>query len=151
MAGPVQAVPYLRNTIVLKGDLGRRYEEFRADSIIQPGHGLLLMSDGGVNFHNLAGGTNTRWFAKENALIGATIFTPYQIGDLVPVHQADVGELILVIIPAGAAAIVKGDYLQSNGDGTFVKVTTGTPWLEASDAVNNSGGANPVFLGAWVL
>jgi hypothetical protein len=59
--------------------------------------------------------------------------------------------LVYAWLPASAAAIVAGDFLASNGDGTLHKAVTGATFLEAivaqsTEAVNNSAGGTPVRL-----
>ena len=117
------AAPYLRNTIVLKGDLGRRHEEWVAAAALKPGHLLMLNSSNKVLKQSLSGAVNPKFFAKENALAGKTKEDAYAADDIVPVHVAQIGDLIQMRLPAAAAAVSVSDLLISNGDGTVIKGT----------------------------
>lgn len=137
------------NVIVIKGSKGR-YEEFRAAGAITPGHLIKINSDGEVVVHATAGGWGEGIFAIENSLGGTTggqgntIATAYADDDLVRAWVAGPGDELYVLVPAAAVAIVKGDQLISNGDGTFKK-TTGTPartFGVALEALDNSGGGS---------
>jgi len=63
------------------------------------------------------------------------IDTAYAIGDLVPVHPLEVGDIIYGIVPSGQN-ITMGGLLQSNGDGKLKAATAttqdaGLGWLQA--------------------
>lgn len=140
------------NTILLKGEIGDRYEEGRAAGGITPGHLIKVQTGGTLVVHATAGGFGEKAFAIEDALRGKTIDDAYASGDLVRYVIPDHGDWVYALIPAGAAAIVEGDALISNGDGTLKK-TTGTPSqiiAYAMEAVDNSGGGAAVRIKARV-
>jgi hypothetical protein len=125
------------NTIVLEGEIGTKYEEYIASGVGKPGHLVMLDSNGKVLKHNVYGGRAARMFATEMALLGKTITDAWAIGDTVPVHRAvpNVDE-INARLPAGAAAVVKGDTLISNGDGCLVKATAAGSVVYANTAAS---------------
>lgn len=147
------------NTILLKGEFGRQYNEGRASGNITPGHLIKVVSGGTLQVHATAGGFSEKTFAVEDSLgapvtsvQGKTIDTVYASGDLVRYIVAERGDIIYALLPAGAAAIVEGDALISNGDGCLKK-TTGTPSqviAYATEAIDNSGGSDPVRIKARV-
>lgn len=146
------------NTIVLKGELGQRHEEFRAGGAIKPGHLLGLTSSNTVVVHTPAASATVQgysnFFAKEDALIGKTVDDAYASGDLVPVHMATAGDKIQARVPAAAPAIVVGDRLVSNGDGTIKKAANaidGRTIGIAAEAVDNSAGGTEAFLAIWII
>lgn len=115
------------HVIVLKGELRKRHEERRAAGAIKPGHLIQMSADAQtVVVHATDGGQTAPWFAKEDALQGNTIDDAYASGDLVPYHMAQKGDRIYARVAAGSAAIVEGDPLTSDGDGTLKKGTVGT-------------------------
>ena len=145
------------NTIVLKGNLGDRHEEYRAGGAIKPGHCLLVTSTGTVVVNNVAaaaGSTgHSSMFAKEDALQGKTVNDAYASGDLVPCHRAHAGDKIQGRVAAAAAAIVVGDRLVSNGDGCVKKAAdavTGRTIGIAAEAVDNSVGGAEAFIAMWI-
>lgn len=127
----------MANTIVLKGDLGRRHEEARAIGVCSPGHLLQRDSAGRVLVHSTPG-AKSNLIAKEQALSGGTIDTAFAVGDLVPYHIIGSGDQLNFRLPAGARAVVINDRLISKGDGTVIKAygADGTNLLYASVAAS---------------
>ncbi len=123
------------NTIVLRGKLAQYHEERRASGILSPGHLLKIDSDGKVLKHATVGGRST-YFAKEDPLAGKTVDGAFAVGDLVPYHVAQPGDRIQARLPAGAAAVVIGNTLISNGDGCLVKSFAAAQQLYASTAAS---------------
>lgn len=111
----------LNNTIVLKGELGERHEEANASEILYPGHLIEIISDGRCRKNTSLGGKGGMYFAKEDSLQGKTVNQAYAVGDPVLYHIAQKGDVIYARLPAGAVALLKGDDIISNGDGTFIK------------------------------
>jgi hypothetical protein len=107
------------NRIVLKSK--GWYEEAPALAALSPGHLLMKDSTGKIKKHNAAGGRAERLWAIEDALQGKTITDAYAADDIVRHQVAFPGDLMLSRVPAAAAAIVFGDALISNGDGTLIK------------------------------
>lgn len=146
------------NTIVLKGDLRLRHEEFRAGGALKPGHNLVLNSSNQVVVNPTAAAAGStafsNFFAKEDGLIGKTVDDAYASGDLVPVHMAHAGDKIQGRVAAAGAAIVVGDRLVSNGDGCVKKATdgvTGRTIGVAAEAVDNSAGGTEAFVAMWIV
>lgn len=144
------------NTILLKGNLGDRHEEYRATpATIKPGHLLELDSSGKVILHaNTAGKSVPRIVAKEDALQGLTVDGTYAANDLVPCHIAHGGDKLQLRVPAAAPAIVIGDSLISNGAGCVIKgvgSATVTVVGHAAEAVDNSAGGTSVLLAVLIV
>lgn len=132
----------MANTILLKGDLGTRYEEYTASGIFKPGHILQVDTDNKVLKHAVFGGP-CQMIAQEFALMGKGLDDAYAVGDTAPVHRIVPNvDLLNFRVPAGAAAIVIGDRLISNGDGCLVKAVGPSDMLysntAASAAVTNT-------------
>lgn len=137
-----------QNTVILAGHARGRYDEGRLSTVATPGHLLKLEAAGTYRTHNVAGGMTMLALAIEDALIGKGLNDAYAIGDLVRFYVPQVHEEVNILIPAAAAAIVVGDKLTSNGDGTFKKSngTTDYNLLEALEAKDNSAGGTPYRL-----
>jgi hypothetical protein len=113
------------NTILLKGDMGRRYEEARASVAVKPGHLIERdVADGNgraqVRPHTVRGGRHERAVAIEDGLIGKTVNDTYAIGDLVRYMHMETQDLAQLWLKQGEN-VVLNDYLISNGDGTLAK------------------------------
>jgi hypothetical protein len=142
------------NTVVLS-DLYITPDEKKCAEAITPGHLVEVIGSGGtagqLRRHATADGISRPHFAIESLVPYDPIPTktkaidiPYPIGDTVRWIIASPGMLIYAMVPAAAVAIVEGDPLVSNGDGTLKKAGA-TPAGEvivayAAEAINNSGG-----------
>jgi hypothetical protein len=149
-------------TILLRGRGLRR--EAPAGGAITPGHLVAYNSSGNLVVHGTAGAKTRPLFAVENELLGKGINDAYAVNDLVQAEELHVGD-VYALLPAAAAAIVIGDKLTSNGDGTLKKATAAsqsgtTPFTvtfadhiiaEALEAVDNSGGGTPVRIKVAVI
>jgi hypothetical protein len=120
------------NTILLKGDLGRRYEEARASGAgIFPGYLIERRSDGKVQPHSVRGGKWARAVAIEDALAGLdlvntrgnTIDSNYLDADLVRYMHLSAAEIFYAALHQGEN-VAKGDYAISYGDGTVAKAAS---------------------------
>lgn len=141
------AAPYLKNQIVIKGDLTRRHEEAKANAALSPGHLIELISTGKIQKHATSGGFAEKTFAKENYLHGDNRDTAYAENDMVGFHIAQPGDYILARLPASATAVVIGSYLMSNGDGCLaLRTSTNVILAIAMEAVDNSAGSGEVFI-----
>jgi hypothetical protein len=139
------------HTILLAGN-PQRPQELPCSAAITPGH-LVEISSGQLRKHATADGNASPAFALEQltpdrTVATAAIDTPYPSGDTVQWAIGRPGDLFYAWVPASAAAIVAGDFLASNGDGTLHKAVTGSTFLEAivataAEAVNNSAGGTP--------
>lgn len=108
-------------TIILKGDGIRK--ENKAGGAITPGMLVMFASDGDMEVHGTAGGNATPMFALEQDFFGKDIDDAYAANDLVQYTVACTGVEIAALVKGAEAAIKKGDYLQSKGDGTLTKYT----------------------------
>jgi len=130
------------NTILLKGDLGRRYEEarVRATKTIKPGMLIERYSDGTVQPHSGQNLGGELLVAIEDGLIGGTIDTDYAAGDLCRFISLAPGEEAQLILLDGAVATI-GAPLGSNGDGKLKAATSGTDAMlvRALEALSPSG------------
>lgn len=144
-------------TILLKGD--GLYREKTAGGAITPGH-LIMPNSSDQVVVNTGNVTNVYpLFAVEDESQGKTISDAYASGDLVTFIRPNPGSEIYALVPAAAAAIVIGDLLVSNGDGTLKKDTA--PAVAANnvdrviaralEAVNNSGGGTPARIKVEIL
>ncbi len=119
-------------TVLVRGD-GEAREAIAAGTIL-PGHLIALNTAGAVVVHPTAAGIKpSRYFAREEEYTNAYLETAYASGDSVPYWALKPGDQVYALVPANAPAIVIGDLLESNGDGTLRKVT--------AFLTDNSGGA----------
>jgi hypothetical protein len=81
-------------------------------------------------------------FALNQSMVNQGINVPYAIGDLVEALIADNGATVWGLVATAAPAIVIGDKLESAGDGTMRKWTTGTPIALALEPLTNISGSN---------
>jgi len=119
-------------TISLKGQPFRK--EYLAGAGITPGHLIALASTGKVVVHPTTYKNAQKMFALEDPYrASASIDTAYVADDTCYCGVCSPGDEIYALIPASAPAIVIGDALCSNGDGTVIK------W--AAQAVDEAGSA----------
>jgi hypothetical protein len=104
-------------TILLKGSAV--HDERLANAAITPGYLIEVMSTGKVRKHATAGGNVFPRFAFDNMV--DDIDTDYAANDTVIYGVPERGANIYALLPAAAAAVVIGDLLESNGDGTLRK------------------------------
>lgn len=140
------------HTILLQGDMFAQHEEYKANAALKPGHLVLLMSNGKVKKNDAASVPCRALFAKEDGKIGKTITDAYAADDVVPCHASLPNDKINARVPAGAAAIVVGDKLKSDGTGCLIKVAASTDYIVATAmaALDNSGGGSEAFLAVRV-
>jgi hypothetical protein len=114
---------------------------------IKPGYLIDLDPTGTVIPHATSGGFAERLIAIEDRHQGRTINDAYADGDIVFHHIAEPGDELLIVLKGGSAAVVIGDYLMSNGDGTFIKQTsTNARLFRAKAALDISGGSDTLIL-----
>jgi len=125
-------------TIVLKGDPITKEE--KVSESITPGHLVEFVPSGGsagqLRKHANAGQDAAPIFAIERDYIGGEIDDAYSTNEFAKYVVARAGDELYAWIPAGAAAIKKGDLLQSAGSGNLRKHTA------AAQAVNEGGSAS---------
>jgi hypothetical protein len=148
------------STIVLRGK-GIRKERVATAVAITPGE--LLEIDNGtdnVQAHSTAAANAQRMFAVENEVVGKGIDDDYAASDNVLYEVLYPGSEVYALLPASAAAIVRGDFLESNGDGTLRKVAASAATSEAQrqgviavalEDVDNSLGGSRVRIKAELL
>jgi hypothetical protein len=110
-----------KHTVALKGAFHRK--EGKASAAITPGH---LIEFGGTNdlrVHSTIGGQARKAFALENDLIGKGITDAYTTGDTVQYGVFPPGTEVFAILGAGLTCS-KGDFLESNGNGTLKASST---------------------------
>jgi len=127
-------------------------EDIAAAAGILPGH---LVEEGAadVAVHAGAGLNAQRLFAQKKLTASGDIDTAYLNGELVSYGAYHSGQEVRALLAASAAAIVRGDPLESDGDGTLRVLTTDTATDDtqrdsvvgyALEAVDNSGGGTVV-------
>lgn len=130
-------------TVILSGPAGIGIcQEALATVAVLPGM-LLARSATGVKPHDVDSGIANLHFAVEDGAQGRTIDDQYAIGEVVHFKTLVPGTKVYGLVAAGSAAIVVGDKLVSDGDGTLKKLvaaTGGTVVAEAIEAKDNSGG-----------
>lgn len=131
-------------TILLKGRGIRK--EAVAGGTITPGHLLTFNSTGNLVVHATAGGAAIPLFAVENDLVGNSITDNYVVNDYVQSEYLTAGMEALAFLVASGTAVVVGDLLESAGDGSLRKFTTGAIIAQSLDALDNSGNANQARL-----
>ena len=131
-------------TIVLKGDPIKK--ENIAAGVITPGDLIKLDSNNEVARHASAGGITQKAFAVENSQVGRDKTQDYAIDDSVQYVVGRQGDELQCRIAAGAAAIVIGDALESAGDGTLRKFTSGAILGWALEALDLSAATDPGYL-----
>ena len=148
----------MTNTIVLKGE-GIRKERI-ATTAVNPGHLVAITSTDGIRTHATAAGNAARAFAVENEIFGDGIDTAYAIGDRVLYEILPPGSEVQAKLAAAAAAVTRGDFLESAGNGTLRVLTVNAATSQAQRAsvvavaletINNSGGGTEVFIKVELL
>lgn len=154
--------------ILLSGNPIVPQEKIASQATILPGMLVEVVPSGGdagqLRAHATAGGNAQKAFANVALLPNRTVATdpldtPYADGDTMQWLICRPGDMVYALLPASAAAVVDGDPLESNGDGTLRKKTAqavnegGTATYTiysnsivgfAAEAVDNSGGGTRV-------
>lgn len=151
----------MSNTIILTGR-GIRQEGV-ANGAITPGDLIEMDGTGAsptVARHSTAASNAVRVFAVENEVVGKEMTVDYATGDNVLFEAVHSGQTVQATVAAAAPAIVRGDFLESAGDGTVrvavADTATDTAQREAIVAValedvDNSGGGAKVWIRAMVV
>jgi len=145
------------STILLRGD--PIFKERDAAGAITPGHLVNLNTTNGVVVHAGAEANAYPWFAMEQDFVGKDLTTAYASGQRAQMACCRPGDEIYALVPAAALAIVIGDELVSNGDGTLKKVTAAAVAVgnlrrvvaRALEAVDNSAGGSPARIRVEVV
>lgn len=126
-----------------------------AGTTIEPGDLVEEIAAGTVQEHSTAASTAQKLVALTNLSVGGTIDDVYAVAATVRYGAFHSGQLGFLRLKAAAAAVIIGDALESEGDGTIRKVVadaaTDTAQRNAIvayavEAVDNSGGGSQVFL-----
>jgi hypothetical protein len=112
-----------------------------------------------VVVHAAAEGNAYPMFAMEQDFVGKDLNTAYASGQRVQCLIPGPGTEVLALLPAAALAVVIGDELVSNGDGTLKKVTAAAVTTanlrrvvaRALEAVDNSAGGTVVRIRAEIV
>lgn len=144
-------------TIFLKGaPLGK--EGLAGAAGIVPGMLVERAAGGTVVAHATVGGPAAPAFARPNELIGNGIDVAYLDADTVLYGVAYSGVEVYGLIAVGAN-VAAGDYLQSNGAGSFVAQSAGTPGTsfpgialtKALETFDNTAGGAPARMKLEVI
>lgn len=111
-------------------------EEATASATIYPG-ALVSVVNGAVTNHAVAGGFTPHKIAMSRAELGELITDTYANGDKVRINTPRAGDVYAIRLKA-SENVAKGDYLVSNGDGTFKKAPATAAYIlfRALDASN---------------
>ena len=121
-----------------------------AATAIKPGY-LVEEALGKVQEHSGAGLNAQKLFALTNTIVGGGIDDVYAAADTTRYGAFKTGQEVYALVAASAAAIVDGDALESDGDGTLRVLTTDAATDDtqrdsvvayAIEAVDNSGGGS---------
>lgn len=124
-----------------------------AASAIAPGDLVEELAAGTVQEHSGAGLNAQKLFALTNLANGSDIDAAYAVGETVRYGAFNSGQKVFGRVAAAASAIVIGDALESDGDGTLRILTTDAATDDtqrdsivgyALEAVDNSGGGTVV-------
>lgn len=119
------------NTIHLWGDVTLE-DELPAIEAITPGHLVEIHNDSGTEKWGVADSADAAvqsTIALDRPMMNWPITQAYAAGDIVPVAHFHRGAGFYGLIPSGQT-VNFGTFLQSNGDGRFKAVGSGTPlWV----------------------
>lgn len=114
----------------------------------------VLVEFGGVNDFTLAGADSrgVLRITRENDLVGKTIDDSYAEGEQVYTHVPVSGDILQLRIPAGQAAISRGDLLARGVNGLLVPVDPdGVAVAEAEENLDNSGSSETALINARII
>lgn len=124
---------------------------------INPGHLIDIdPATGDLLVHQTAAANAVPRFARERDWVGDDADDAYAAGERVDYFTARPGDRVYAKLAAAAAAVARGDFLESAGDGTLRVLTTDAATddtqresvvAQALEAVDNSGGGSE----AWIL
>jgi hypothetical protein len=114
-------------TVVLAGTVTYPQEVLAGEAGIMPGHLVTFGSSGTAGKllkHATAAGNSGKLFADVNttpdrSVTTEPVATAYASGEQMKWFMACPGAEVYAWVPASASAIIKGDMLVSNGDGTL--------------------------------
>lgn len=118
-------MPSNKRVIILLGQ-PEVHEEDAAAEAITPGHLVGYNGSGNVVKHATAGGNAARIFALHREEMGKDIDQAYASGDYVKLGSFHQGCRVNALIASGVN-VIKGDFMESAGDGTLRKLVAGVP------------------------
>lgn len=118
-----------------------------ASGTVSPGDLLELTADGEVLRHASAGGAHGGMVAVENTAFNKNISDDYADGDQVHYAFVATGMKCMLKVKANAAAITKGDFLESAGDGKVKVFAAGVKLFVAEETYDNSANGSV----AWIM
>lgn len=122
--------------ITLKGAPYLDEDSKAGEAGILPGHLVEIDSAGVVVKHSTAGGDAARAWALERDEMGNGVNVAYEEDDVVKIGNFSTGMRVAARIESGL--VNAGDFLESAGDGTLTKATSGVIVARALE----TGGAN---------
>lgn len=126
-----------------------------AASAIKPGHLIEELAAGTVQEHSGTALNAQKLFALTDLTLAGTIDDAYAVGSTVRYGAFSSGQEVFGRVAVGSVAIVIGDALQSNADGTVEKLVTDAATDDtqrdsivgyAREAIDNSAGSVEVFI-----
>lgn len=120
-----------KNTVKLLGE-GVQNEDDKAAEAITPGHLVTFNSSGDLIKHATAGGAAANTYAIEREEMGDDIDDPYAVDDTVKVGHFGPGCRLYVPVASGQN-LIKGDFLESAGNGTLRKFIAGVKLARSLD------------------
>lgn len=152
MADPAQVIQALGG---INGEPVNNEALAAASSAIKPGHLVEELAAGTVQEHSGAGLNAQKLVALTDTPVGGTIDDAYAVAATVRYGAFNTGQKGFLRVAASASAIVIGNVLESDGDGT-VRIATADAATDtaqrdaivayAVEAVDNSGGGTEVFI-----
>ncbi len=130
------------NTIHLSGHI-ENVNDVAAGGTITPGYLVERYNSSGTPLfraHSTAGGKAAKAVALNPSMLNKGVDDTYTTGDLVEVGIFSPGAVAWMLLASGEN-VVSGDFLESKGDGTVRKFTSGTVALfQVVENVNNTAG-----------
>jgi len=152
MADPAQVIQALGG---INGEPVNNEALAAAATAIKPGHLVEELAAGTVREHAGAGLNAQKLVALTDTPVGGTIDDAYTAAATVRYGAFNTGQKGFLRVAASATAIVIGNALESDGDGTVRVLTTDAATDDtqrdsivayAVEAVDNSGGGTEVFI-----
>lgn len=115
--------------------------DLAASEAITPGHLVERWNNAGVirlRKHATASGAGVRLVATEQSMINLGVNDVYNINDLVEASEGAGGTSFWMWL-AASMTVVATDMLESAGDGTLRKLTTGVPLFKALENKTTTG------------
>lgn len=108
-------------TVILKGAPRVGEGATAAAAAIKPGMLIERNSSKTLQKHSTAGGRSAKMFALEQGYVGGYIDDAYLDGEFAAYGVFGPGDQVNAWVAANAVALVVGDFVESNGDGTLRK------------------------------